>query len=322
MWLDVSGFTKTKYNSDGTVERHKARLFAQGFKQQAGVDFTETFSLVVKPTTVRLVLSIVVSLGWCIRQLDVKNAFLHGHLTEEVYMRQPPGFIHPSFPHHVCRLSKALYGLKQAPRAWFHRFSGFLLYHGFTQSKSDSSMFVYSQQSQIVYILLYVDDILITSSSLPLVRSIIDSLSTQFAMKDLGDIHFFPGLQTRRTTKGLFISQQKYISDLLRRFHLHTVIPVRTPLPSRTTLSLTDGELLTDATEYRSMVGALQYLILTRPDITYVVHLVSQFMNAPRTTHLLAVKRIYRYLQGTTDYGLWLQANRDISLLVAYSDAD
>ncbi|CAH9137156.1 unnamed protein product, partial [Cuscuta epithymum] len=313
---------KTKFNSDGSVERHKARLVAQGFKQQAGVDFTETFSPVVKPTTVRLVLSVVVARGWCIRQLDVKNAFLHGHLTEEVFMRQPPGFIHPSFPHHVCRLKKALYGLKQAPRAWFHRFSGFLLSQGFSQSKSDSSMFVFRTQTHVVYILLYVDDILITGSSVVLVRSIIQSLSTQFAMKDLGDIHFFLGLQTKRTSKGLFLSQHKYISDLLRRFHLHTVKPIRTPLPSRTTLSLTDGELLTDATEYRSMVGALQYLILTRPDITYAVHLVSQFMHAPRTTHLLAVKRIYRYLQGTMDYGLWLQSNRDISLIVAYSDAD
>ncbi|CAH9114185.1 unnamed protein product, partial [Cuscuta epithymum] len=141
-------------------------------------------------------------------------------------------------------------------------------------------------------------------------------------MKDLGDIHYFLGIQARRNSQGLFISQEKYITDLLRRFHLHTVKPVRTPLPSRTTLSLTDGELLSDATEYRSMVGALQYLTLTRPDITYAVHMVSQFMHAPRTSHLLAVKRIYRYLQGTSKHGLWLRSDKNISVIVAYSDAD
>ncbi|CAH9096026.1 unnamed protein product [Cuscuta epithymum] len=108
---------KTKYHSDGSIERHKARLVAQGFNQQAGIDFSDTFSHVVKPTTVRIVLTLAVSFGWAIRQLDVKNAFLHGHLTEVVYMRQPRGFVHPQFPNHICRLRKAIYGLKQAPRA-------------------------------------------------------------------------------------------------------------------------------------------------------------------------------------------------------------
>ncbi|CAH9117808.1 unnamed protein product [Cuscuta europaea] len=159
-------------------------------------------------------------------------------------------------------------------------------------------------------------------SSSSFVMSVIHTLSLQFAMKDLGDVHYFLGIQAKRTPNGLFLSQAKYISDLLHRFHLHTVKPVRIPLPSRTTLSLTDGELLSDATKYRSMVGALQYLIITRPDTTYVVHLVSQFMHAPRTTHLLAVKRISRYLQGTSAHGLWLKSDKNISVIMAYSDAD
>ncbi|CAH9096982.1 unnamed protein product [Cuscuta europaea] len=141
-------------------------------------------------------------------------------------------------------------------------------------------------------------------------------------MKDLGDLHYFLGVQAVRSAKGLFLSQHKYVFDLLSRFHLHTIKFVRTPLATRTSLSLTDGELLADATEYQSMVYTLQYLTLTQPDITYDVHLVSQFMHAPRTTHLFAVKRIFRYLHGTIDHGLWLQPNTQATCVVAYSDAD
>ncbi|CAH9080063.1 unnamed protein product [Cuscuta epithymum] len=229
---------KTKYNSDGSIERHKARLVGQGFSQQAGVDFSETFSPVIKPTTVRVVLSLAISFGWVIRQLDVKNAFLHGHLTEEVYMRQPRGFTHPLFPNHLCRLRKALYGLKQAPRAWFHRFSSFLLSHSFTCSKSDNSLFIYRQNNYVIYLLLYVDDIIITGNSSSLVSSLIHLVAQHFAMKDLGDLHYFLGVQAKRSDKGLFLSQHKYVCDLLSRFHLHTVKPVRTPLATRTSLSL------------------------------------------------------------------------------------
>ncbi|CAH9051136.1 unnamed protein product [Cuscuta europaea] len=313
---------KTKYHSDGSLERHKARLVAQGFNQQAGIDFSETFSPVVKPTTVRIVLTLVISFGWGIRQFDVKNAFLHGNLTEEVYMRQPRGFIHPHFPNHICRLCKAIYGLKQAPRAWFHRFSSFLLQHNFSCSKSDNSLFIYRQNNTIIYLLLYVDDIIITGNSEFSVTQFISIISKHFAMKDLGNLHYFLGVEAIRSAKGLFLSQHKYVTDLLARFHLHTVKPVRTPLASRTTLSISDGELLSDSTEYRSMVGALQYLTLTRPDITYAVHLVSQFMHAPRTTHIFAVKRIFRYLQRTRDHGLWLQQSNLPTCIVAYSDAD
>ncbi|CAH9088824.1 unnamed protein product [Cuscuta epithymum] len=147
-------------------------------------------------------------------------------------------------------------------------------------------------------------------------------VAQHFAMKDLGDLHYFLGVQAVRSSKGLFLSQHKYMSGLLSRFHLHTLKSVRTPFATRTSLSLTDGELLVDATEYRSMVGVLHYLTLTRPDIIYVVHLVSQFMHAPRTTHLFAVKRIFRYLHGTLDHGLWLQPTSQATCVIAYSDVD
>ena len=141
-------------------------------------------------------------------------------------------------------------------------------------------------------------------------------------MKDLGDLHYFLGVQAIRTSKGLFMSQHKYVTDLICKFHLHTSKPVRTPLPSRTTLSSSDGEVLADPTEYRSMVGALQYLTMTRLDIAYAVHLVSQFMHAPRTSHFLVVKHIFRYLQGTSDLGLWIRPTRNFSVMFVYPNED
>lgn len=178
-------------------------------------------------------------------------------------MQQPPGFVHPQFPHHVCRLRRSIYGLKHATRAWYHRFSTFLQSIGFTCTNSDTSMFVFLYDKHILILLLYVNDIILTGSSPKLISHLISKLSFEFSMKDLGDLHYFLGVQAVRTSSTLFLSQHKYPLDLIRKFHLHTLKPVRTPLVSRTTLSLSDCELLTDPTEYRSMVGALQYLTLT-----------------------------------------------------------
>lgn len=149
---------KIKRKADETIERHKAHLVVKGFHQQPGIDFEETFSPVVKSTTIRAVLSLVVSQGWSLRQLDVQNAFLHGHLNETIYMSQPPRFVDPAHPHHLCRLKRYIYGLKQAPRAWFHRLSSALVNHGFTGFKTDSSLFIYSRSSIVLYVLVYVDD--------------------------------------------------------------------------------------------------------------------------------------------------------------------
>lgn len=151
--VDCKWIYKIKYRSNGTIERPKTLVVAHGFHQVAGVDFHETYSPVVKPTTIRLILSLVVSCNWVLRQLDVKNAFLYGHLKEEVYMKQPHGFVHPQFPNHVCRLRKSIYGLKQAPRDWYHRFSTYLLSIRFQCSSSDTSMFVFRRSSHIFVLL-------------------------------------------------------------------------------------------------------------------------------------------------------------------------
>jgi len=175
---------RMKYQSDGSIDRLKARLVAKGYTQLPGLDYTDTFSPVVKASTVHVVLSLAITHGWPLRQLDVKNVFLHGILQEHVYMEQPPGYVDPHFPQHVCKLKKALYGLKQAPRAWFQRFSSFLLKLGFTCSCANTSLFVLHRQQQIIYLLLYVDDIILTGNNNSLLSSFIRQLHLEFATKD------------------------------------------------------------------------------------------------------------------------------------------
>ncbi|GJS39846.1 ribonuclease H-like domain-containing protein [Tanacetum coccineum] len=233
MWL-----FKHKFHADGTLSRYKARLVANGSSQQLGVDFDETFSPVVKPATIRTVLSLAVSRKWPIHQLDVKNAFLNGDLSETVYMHQPPGFVDARFPNHVCRLQRSLYGLKQAPRAWFQRFG-----------------------SQVAYLLLYVDDIILMASSTALLQQLIDSLHREFDMTDLGALNYFLCISTVRHSTSLFLSQRKYALQLLERAHMVNYNPSRTPVDTESKLGL-DGVPVQDPTMYRSLAGGSSILLL------------------------------------------------------------
>ena len=207
--IDCKWVFKVKYKADGTVDRHKARLVAKGFKQRYGLDYDDTFSPVVKPVTVRLVLSIVVSRGWCLRQLDVQNAFLHGVLEEEVYMKQPPGFVDPDKPFHICKLDKSLYGLKQAPRAWYSRLSSKLHTLGFVPSKYDTSLFIYNKSNTVIFVLIYVDDIIVTSSSNEAVTALLKDLQSDFALKDLGTCTSSLALRSRGIRKVVFTFLKK-----------------------------------------------------------------------------------------------------------------
>ncbi|GKD81814.1 ribonuclease H-like domain-containing protein, partial [Tanacetum coccineum] len=231
MWL-----FRHKYNVDGSLNRYKAGLVANGSTQL----------------------------------LDVKNAFLHGSLSETVYMYQPPGFRDPQNPDHVCLLQRSLYGLKQAPQAWFQRFAAYAARVGFHHSRCDSSLFIYRQGTDTAYLLLYVDDIVLTASSTTFLQRVITSLHAEFSMTDLRPLNYFLGVFVTRNTSGMFLSQQKYATEVLDRVGMLTCNPCRTPVDTDSKL-VADDDPVSDPTIYRSLAGALQYLTFTRPDISYDV---------------------------------------------------
>ncbi|XP_021971467.1 uncharacterized mitochondrial protein AtMg00810-like [Helianthus annuus] len=263
----------------------------------------------------------LLSQSWPIHQLDVTNAFLHGNLTETVYMYQPMGFRHRDYPNHVCRLKKSLYGLKQAPTAWYQRFTDFVTSMGFEQSRCDNSLFTYHYGGDIAYLLIYVDDIILTTSTDSLRVKLMGSLAAEFAMKDLGPLSYFLGITVSRIGQTMFLSQKSYALDIVNRAGMSSCNPVSTPVDTKPKLAASSGTLFEDPTLYRSLAGALQYLTFTRPDISYAVQQICIHMHRPSVDHWQALKRIIRYIQGTADYGLTLSSCSDISLR-AYTDAD
>ncbi|WVZ13928.1 hypothetical protein V8G54_011494 [Vigna mungo] len=301
---------KIKYNSDGSIDRYKARLVAKGYNQIEGLDYLETFAPVTKLTTVRLLLAIAATKNWTLKQLDVNNAFLHGDLHEDVYMKVPPGLT-TSTPNQVCKLQRSLYGLKQAGRQWYAKLHNFLLSHNYNCSTSDNSLFLQHDGQYITAILIDVDDILITGNNDGEIQRITNLLHSTFRIKNLGDLTYFLGLEVARNSKGIHLSQRKYVLDLLAETGMLDSSPIPTPM------SL-NGDA---AASYRRLIGKLIYLTTTRPDITFAVNHLSQFMSAPTTAHQQATTRILQYLKGTPGTGIHFPCNSTIQLK-AFCDSD
>ena len=284
------------------------------------MDYKETFAPVAKMNTVRILLSLAVNKSWHIYQMDVKNAFLHGNLEEEVYMKLPPGHPLSSKPNLVCKLHKAIYGLKQSPRAWYSKLSSVLEQSNFKRSYSDSSLFVRRSSAGTLVMLIYVDDLIVTGDNLEEINNLKAALKEKFAIKDLGILKYFLGIEVASSSKGLFLNQRKYVMDLLTEVKMSDCKPAMTPLSVK--LKLTDqGTQLSDITSYQRIVGKLIYLTITRPDIAFAVSLISQHMHSPSSVHMKLVTRVLRYLKGSAGRGIHMNRH-DHHEILGYTDAD
>ncbi|GJQ91767.1 retrovirus-related pol polyprotein from transposon TNT 1-94 [Tanacetum coccineum] len=321
MIIALKWIYKVKLDEYGDVLKNKARLVAKGFRQEEGLDFEESFAPVARLEAIRIFIANAASKNMTVYQMDVKTAFLNGELKEEVYVHQPEGFVDPEHPHHVYRLKKALYGLKQAPRAWYDTLSKFLLAQGFSKGVVDPTLFIRKIGKHTLHVQIYVDDIIFASTDPKDCDRFSNEMSSKFQMSMMGQISFFLGLQISQNPRGIFINQSKYANEILKKFDLHKSDPVDTPMVERTKLDEDLSGTPVDQTKYRSMIGSLMYLTASRPDLVFAVCMCARYQSRPTKKHLEAVKRVFRYLQGTINMGLWYPKDTAMAL-TAYADAD
>ncbi|KAH9783645.1 hypothetical protein KPL71_009401 [Citrus sinensis] len=312
-----------KYKADGSIERYKARIVAKGYTQTYGIDYTDTFAPVAKINTIRILLSLAVNLDWPVQQFDVKNAFLHGDLSEEIYMDLPPGCSGPErLNQKVCKLKKSLYGLKQSPRAWFGKFTKAMVRFGYNQSNSDHTLFIKKRQGKITALIVYVDDMVVTSNDEEETEALQKYLSREFEMKDLGALKYFLGIEVSRSKGGIFLSQRKYALDLLHETGMTACQPIDTPIEEGLKFCITSDQVPVDKGRYQRLIGRLMYLSHIRPDLAYALSVVSQFMHNPGEQHMKAVMRILRYLKTNPGKRILFSKNEDYSNIEVYTDAD
>ncbi|GKB72167.1 retrovirus-related pol polyprotein from transposon TNT 1-94 [Tanacetum coccineum] len=294
---------KIKLDEYGDVLKNKARLVAKGYRQEAGIDFEESFAPVARLEAIRLFIAHAASMNMVIFQMDVKTAFLNGELNEVVYVSQPEGFVDPEHPSHVYRLKKALYGLKQAPRAWYDKLSAFLIKSGFTKGVVDPTLFTRKAGKHLLLVQIYVDDIIFASTNPKACKLFAFEMNSTFKMSMMGQMSFFLGLQVSQNPRGIFINQSKYAQEILKKFGFDSCTPIDTPMAERPNLDEDKGGKLIDPTRFRGMVGSLMYLSASRPDIVFAVCMCARYQAKPTEMHLTAIKRIFRYLKGTINMG-------------------
>ncbi|GJU06736.1 putative ribonuclease H-like domain-containing protein [Tanacetum coccineum] len=312
---------RNKKDERGIVIRNKARLVAQGHTQEEGIDYDEVFAPVARIEAIRMFLAYASYMGFMVYQMDVKSAFLYGQIEEEVYVCQPLGFEDPDHPDKVYKVEKALYGLHQAPRAWYETLANYLLRNRFQRGKINQTLFIKRQKGHILLVQIYVDDIIFRSTLKELCDEFEKLMKDKFQMSSMGELTFFLRLQIQQKKKGIIISHDKYINEILRKFNYTDVKSASTLVDLEKPL-VQDGDAINvDEHLYRSMIGSLMYLTASRPDIMFAVCACARFQVSPKTSHLLAVKRIFRYLKGKLTLGLWYSKDSPLEL-VAYTDSD
>lgn len=305
---------RVKYKPNGEVDKYKARLVAKRYTQIEGEDFTKTFAPVAKMTTVRCLVTVAVSKGWSLHQMGVSNAFLHGDLHEEVYMEVPLGYKTQN-KGLVCHLHKSLYGLKQGSRNWYAKLSEALTGYGFSQSSADHSLFTFNSSHVFIAVLIYVDDLVIAGNDNAACESFKKYLHTCFHMKDLGALKYFLGLELASSPNGLFLCQRKYALDILQECGMLDCKPCLFPMEQHHHLSTASGAHYSNPAQYRRLVGRLIYLTITWPELSYYVHILSQFMQAPQQDHWNAAMRVLRYIKSSPGQGIWIPKHNDLTLV-------
>ncbi|GJS44981.1 putative ribonuclease H-like domain-containing protein [Tanacetum coccineum] len=319
--IGIKWVYRNKINERGVVVRNKARLVAQGYKQEEGIDYDEVFAPVARMEAIRLFLAFASFMRFIVYQTDVKSAFLYVTIDEEDYVSQPPGFVDPDHPKKVYKVVKALYGLHQAPGAWYATLSTFLEKHGYKRGTIDKTLFIKRDNNDIMLVQVYVDDIIFGSTKMYWCDEFEALMKSRFQMSSMGELIFFLGLQVKQNKEGIFISQDKYVAEILKKFDLVSMKTTITPMETKVALTKDEEAVDVDVHLCRSMIGSLMYLTASRPDIMFAVCAGSHFQVTPKTSHLNAMKRIFKYLKGKPNLGLWYPRESPFNL-EAFSDSD
>nr|GEU87892.1 retrovirus-related Pol polyprotein from transposon TNT 1-94 [Tanacetum cinerariifolium] len=312
---------KVKLDELGGILKNKARLVARGYRQEEGIEFEESFAPVARLEAIRIFLAYAAHKNMVVYQMDVKTTFLNGNLREEVYVSQPDGFVDQDNPNHVYKLKKALYGLKQVSRAWYDMLSSFLLSHDFSKGSLDPTLFIRRNGNDLLLVQIYVDNIIFAASTLELCDLFANLMCSKFKMSMIEKISFFLGLQISQSPRGIFVNQSKYALESLKKYSFKFCDLVDTSMVEKSKLKEDREGKAVDPSHYCGMIGTLLYLTTSRPDLQFLICMCARYQARPTEKHVHAVKRIFRYLRGIVNRGLWYPKDSSVAL-IAFADAD